>query len=217
MALTPEKDPYWILSRSLRSIHQFLIKKIETSENRISTELHELKRIITNLGMTLNNLNDHFNSIDKRISNLEAQYSHIESKLINSLEENQLLLKESSQYQNKLTDEYLFKNQLLPLITQLISLLDVFEQLKSNSKDSVHLNPIYEHFLNILSDFNITAINYPVGSKFDPECMKAVELINTDNPNLNKTIYKTFSVGYSWKNLLIREQSIVLLKYQLTT
>jgi molecular chaperone GrpE (heat shock protein) len=69
----------------------------------------------------------------------------------------------------------------------------------------------------ILEDSGIEVFSYEVGDAFDPQRQKVVSKVDSDNPELNKTIARTIGEGYSYSGRTLSAQKVDVYSYNKPT
>lgn len=119
-------------------------------------------------------------------------------------------LEENSECKNKLEKE--IKNK---FFEQFISIVDRMINNKINSNLSIEfkIEDLYEEIDDFLEDNEIEYFIPNTGEIFDRKIHQAIEKIETDNSELDKTIAQSMSYGFKFDGLVIKPSKVSVYKF----
>lgn len=143
---------------------------------------------------------------EEQISELQANI-----KKNNDLIERTLkAIEENSECKNMLEKE--IKNK---FFEEFISIVDRMLHNKDNANLSLEfkIEDLYEEIDDFLEDNEIEYFKPQKGDAFDRKTHKAIEKIETDNPELEKKVYQSISYGFKFNEFIVKPAQVSIYKF----
>jgi molecular chaperone GrpE (heat shock protein) len=104
-----------------------------------------------------------------------------------------------------------------PMVRSLFVVIDLIEDTlrSSDAPESETLNAVKTQLLQFFANYGIEAVRHDQGSSFNPQLMKPLSKVPTQDRNLEGCIAQSLQSGFMWNNQrLLRSESVSQYKYE---
>ena len=160
-------------------------------------------------------------TLDEAIDLLKAMNKDFQTKILKTEKESQIIDQMHAELQSYKNDFY--AKLTMPILKRIITLREDILKLTADYMQK----PEDEQFIPlrtfasfssdlamILEDSYIELYSYQAGDAFDPQRQRIVEPIETNNPELNKTIARTIGDGYSFNGQTVSPQRVEVYSFK---